>query len=386
MKRIFTGLFLLFSLVLFNHPFAQVDQLSIDLHLFNPNAQVFYVGDLGFTGFGSVPNIFTITLQNNGTQPVRVQIHFYMRLNQATIADAYSNEFMLPPGTFSFTSSELNTGSVNIGGTQVEVQNYNISFDQIENLENQILATGRLPAGQYEFFVELIPIDDSGSPLPPIPDPNNNDNIMTITNPTTLEPLYPGTRVTQNTLLEVPTPFPYFMWQSDAYLFNLFVFEKYPSDESVQDVLSHEPVLHIEGYPNQIYQYPTDPSPQEYFDNNGNRVGQSVVIRMLEPGKIYYWYVQAIIFTGSGQQTLDSDVYQFKVADTEQSSINSQMILNYLQQILGRRYEEVMQQLTNFSPTGNILLNGTPVEIDALMNLINKLNQNKATIENVFVE
>ena len=386
MKRVFIGLFIITFLAFPLHIRAQSLPISVDLHLFNPQAQVFYIGDLGFTGFGNVPNIFTITLHNTGTQSYRVQIHFYMRLNQATIVDAYSNEFDLPPGTFSFNSSELNTGSVVIGGSVVEIQNYNISFDQVESLQNQILSTGRLPAGQYEFSVELIPIDQNGTPLPPIPDPNPTDNTMTITNPTTLEPLYPGTRVSSNTLLEVPTPYPYFMWQSDAYLFNLFVYEKYPSDESIQDVLSHDPVLHIEGYPNQIYQYPTDPSPQEYFDSNGNRVGQSVVIRMLEPGKTYYWYVQAIIFTGSGQQTLDSDVYQFRVAESDQSSVNAQMILNYLRQILGDRYEQVMQQLTNFTPTGNILLNGTPVEMDALLNLINKLNQNQATIENVFVE
>ncbi len=386
MKRVFISLFVLIFLSFPMHLPAQNLPISVDLHLFNPQAQVFYIGDLGFTGFGHVPNIFTITLHNTGTRSYRVQVRFYMRLNQATIVDAYSNEFDLPPGTYTFNSSELNTGSVVIGGNVVEIQNYTISFDQIENLENQILSTGRLPAGQYEFMVEIIPFDENGTPLPAIPDPNPADNIMTITNPTTLEPLYPGTRVSSHTLLEVPTPYPYFMWQSDAYLFNLFVYEKYPSDESIQDVLSHDPVLHVERYPNQIFQYPTDPSPQEYFDSNGNKVGQSVVIRMLEPGKTYYWYVQAIIFTGSGEQILDSDVYQFRVAESDQSSVNAQMILNYLRQILGERYESVMQLLSNFTPTGNILLNGTPVETDVLLDLINKLNQNKATIENVFVE
>lgn len=362
--------------------------LSVDLSLFNSQAQVFYVGDLGFTGFGSVPDIFSLTLSNNSGSAVEMQLHFEMRLNQTPIAEAFSNRFNLPPGTFVFTSSQLNTGSAVIPGTNIalDLSNYSLNFDQIENLRNQILTTGKLPAGQYDFFIEIIPFEN-GTPLPPVPDGDQTNNVLTISNPTTLELVYPGERVSAAaSLIEVPSPYPYFLWQSDASLFNLFVYEKYPGDQTIQDVLSHDPVLQIEGYPNQVYNYPPDPSPEEYFDENGNRVGQSVIIRPLEAGETYYWYVQAIVLTASGETTLSSEVFQFKVATTDESMATSQMILNYLQQILGSRYEEFMQALSDYTPDGNILLNSTPVTPEALIDMINAMNKNEITIQNITIE
>ena len=180
--------------------------------------------------------------------------------------------------------------------------------------------------------------------------------------------------------------FPYFIWQSDAELFNLFVYKKY-QEESIQDVLSRDPVLQIEGFPKQVFQYPTDTSPLEFADESGKMVGKNVgPIRLLEPGETYYWYVEANIPTVTSETILNSDVYQFKVAQLEQSEATANLILSYLQQILQDRYENYMMRLQGFSPNGNILINDTPVKIEALIGMINKISRDEVKIQNISIE
>lgn len=387
MKILFSVLlaFLLFIAV---QPGYSQGGITVDLTLFNTETQVFYVGDIDPAGLGNAPTYFNLTFTNTG-DPQQIELRFELRLNGQIIAEAESDPFTLPTGTFAFTNNQLNTGTAVIPGTteEIELKNYSLDFDKVENLKSQILATGKLPSGSYEFWIGWQPYQQGGGTGQWVSDPNLNDNILTITNPTTLEPLYPGNRVSENLLLEVPSPYPYFLWQSDASLFNLTVIKKYPGDASIQDVLSHEPVLKIEGYPQLVFQYPTDSSPLLFYNEQGNQVGQSVgPIRMLEPGAIYYWFVQAVIHTASDDIILDSDVYQFKVASSQQAPGTENLISIYLQQILGDQFAPYMQLLVGFSPTGNLYLNGTPVDMNILAEFISKLNNQKIEIQNITVE
>ncbi|OPX33381.1 hypothetical protein B1H10_06130, partial [candidate division KSB1 bacterium 4484_188] len=74
----------------------------------------------------------------------------------------------------------------------IELKNYSLDFDRVENLKSQILATGKLPSGSFEFWIGWQPYQQGGGTGQWIPDEHPKDNILTITNPTTLEPLYPG--------------------------------------------------------------------------------------------------------------------------------------------------------------------------------------------------
>ncbi|HFE64982.1 MAG TPA: hypothetical protein ENK14_11305 [Caldithrix sp.] len=386
MKILFSVLlsFLLFVAV---QPVYSQGDITVDLRLFNTETQVFYVGDIDPAGLGNAPTYFDLTLTNTG-DPQQIILRFELRVNGESIAEAESDPFTLPTGTFVFTNNQLNTGTAVIPGTteEIELKNYSLDFDRVENLKSQILATGKLPSGSFEFWIGWQPYQTGGTGQW-VPDPNLNDNILTITNPTTLEPLYPGNRVSENLLMEVPSPYPYFLWQSDASLFNLTVIKKYPGDASIQDVLSHEPVLKIEGYPQLVFQYPTDSSPLTFYGQTGNQVGQSVgPIRMLEPGATYYWFVQAVIQTVSNDIILNSDVYQFKVASGEQTPGTENLVSIYLQQILGDQFDQYMQLLDGFSPTGNLYLNGAPVDLNMLAEFISKLNNQKIEIQNITVE
>ncbi len=245
------------------------------------------------------------------------------------------------------------------------------------------MATGKLPSGVYEFRVELTA--EPPSSFPPIPDRNPGDNILTISNPTTIELISPGNRVNSSDIPEVPTTTPYFIWQSDAGLFNLLVYKKYEAD-NIQDVLSRDPILRLENYPNQVFQYPSETNPLNFVIEGGGFSGSRGAVRLIEPGFTYYWYVEALIASASGVITLPSDVFQFKVADRERAAITRHQILSYLRQILGEEYDLYMEKLKGYDPSGNLMIDNIPIDIQQLDEFVNKLLSGKITIHVVNIE
>jgi hypothetical protein len=365
-------------------------QIKIDLQLSVPDARIFYAGDLGYTGMGNIPEIYDVVLANTASSSQNMRLHFEMHVGNTIVVETFSNPFTLPVGTFMFGSRQLKNGLAFIPetGEYIELKRYSIDFNRVENLRKQVAATGRLPSGQYNFFMEAILLDENSQPTGQIiPDTDPDNNILTVTNPTTLELVYPGSRAEDEAVEEIPSQFPYFIWQSDASLFNLFVFEKYAMDRSVEDVINHDPVLQLEGFPNQIFQYPADPGKLEFFKAQGEKVGESVgPIRLLEQGKIYYWYVEAVVLSTSGEIHINSRVFKFKIVNQEQGDSATKLIRIYLEQMLGRRYTSYLQRLQDSTPTGKMVLNNVPVGVEALIDLVNKIKNDEITIQNVSIE
>jgi hypothetical protein len=397
MKILFVSLLLCFFLIL-----PAFSQLSIDLSLFNPEARIFYAGDLvDPAALGIAPDYYFLRFGNSGASPVEVIIEFRLRTSGNVIVTAETNSFVLPPGgNYIFTNNQLNTGVADVDGQTVKLRDYFVNFDAIEGYQTIFSRTGRLPAGIYEFLVDLLIVSTQQR----IPDQNPDDNILIISNPTTLEPLYPGIRVNSGEIPEVPSTTPFFIWQSDAELFNFYLYRVYEANPQssfppenqgagggekipVQDVLSRDPIFRgiIPGY---VFQYPAETQPLIFFGPGGSPVGGSEgAFRLIESGQTYLWQIEARVPTASGQITLiPSDVYQFKVVDRETSAMNASLIKAYLRQILGERHDDYMRDLSQYDPTGTILINGERVEVEALIDLIEDLLSGKIVIENVTVE
>lgn len=361
-------------------------QLSIDLRLFNSQARIFYIGDIDPTGLGNAPNYYTLEIRNDGstTEEVKIIFRLHSSVSPEPIVEGESNVFQLYPGQYFFTNNQLNLGTAFIvdPDNQIKIRNYSIDLNSIDKLETQVASTGKLPAGVYQFLVEL---EDQASGII-VSDQSPDDNTLIITNPTTIEPLFPGSRVNAGDVPEIPTTIPYFVWQSDAELFDLYVYRKYEA-ESIEDVLSRDPILHLQNYANLVFQYPASTEPLLLLNKTGLPPAESVgSVRLIEPGYTYYWYVVAHVGTASGETLLPSDVYQFKVVDREGTSVDSDLILTYLRQILGDQYDQYMQSLQGYTPTGAILMNGSSVDVQALAELLQKLLSQNATIQNILIE
>lgn len=360
--------------------FAGIEDIEIDLEIINPGAQVFVVGD--FRSNLATTNFFILHLANTGDTPVQMRLEAEIKYNGVQIARGNSNAINFPAQTTlpPYGNQQLMMGALLPWGETLTLDEFDVDLEAVENLENQILATGQLPAGTYEFLMRAVE-EGSGAIKPD----NQQNHTLIITNPTTLELLFPGRSVSENTIEEITTTFPYFQWQTDAspqaVNYNVFVYEKFPEDETVQDVLSHPAVLQLENLPFNFFQYPLSSDPGAF---SGQVVGP---MRLLEAGKIYYWLVQSVIPTGTGDLTITSEVFRFKISDLAGSANYAAQILALLEQILGPNYWPVLQQLRDngFEPNGTIFLQQSEIEVSDLLLILGKLNRGEMEVNDVGV-
>lgn len=379
----------LFSMLMFfTSLYAGIEDVTVDLQLLNPQAQVFIVGDLRSSFFTT--GYFVVNLANSGTDAVRMKLALEVTFNGIMIARGESNVFEMPGNAIlpPYSNQQLSVG-INIPGATppfdvIRLGDLDVDLSAAENLESQILATGKLPSGVYDFIMTGIEILPGGGEGGNVEDPTPN-NTLTITNPTTVELFFPGRSVAETDITEIATTFPYFQWQSDvnplAASYNIFVYEKFPEDETVQDVLSHPAMLQIAGYQVNFFQYPTETNPSLL---SGSAIGP---IRLLENGKIYYWLIESSVPTGTGDFTIQSDVFRFKVADLAEAANSASQILALLEQILGPNYWPVLRQLQDdgFEPNGKIFWEKNEIDITELLIILGKITRGEAQVEGVEV-
>lgn len=368
--------------------FAGIEDVDIDLQLLHNNAQIFVIGD--FRNTLATNSYFIVNLANNGNEQVRMKLLVEVYFNEVLIAWAESGVFDFPANTVlpPYSNLQLSQGVMVPGSppplNTITLGEYELDLNAVENLENQILATGKLPSGVYRFQttgIEILPTGEEGGR---VSDPFEN-HTLTITNPTNLELFFPGRSVSETTIEEIATTFPYFQWQSDVNPFgadyNIYIYEKYPEDETVQDVLSHPPMLNVVGYQLNFFQYPLESSPALL---SGTAVGP---VRLLENGKTYYWYIESIVPTGTGDYIIQSDVFRFRIADLTETVNYAPQILALLEQILGPNYWPVLQQLRDdgFEPNGKIFLEKNEIDINELLIILGKLTRGEAEVKDVDV-
>ena len=318
--------------------------------------------------------------------------------NGKIIATGRTNTFTVPASSsFVINQKALTRGEYHIPQNNqiIKLKDYNLDVDRIEGLKNKIMATGRLPSGKYEFFIEAVnPRGVSvGSESQP------SDNFLFITNPTNVQLIFPGSPAGDPNIPTINTLYPYLQWQSDANIFNIFVYKKLATDRNVQDVLSHPPVLYIRNFivpENQrqyLFQYPTTTSPLRFsipaeFQPIISTSGSVGPIRMLEPGNVYYWYVEGIVPTGGGTfQTIKSEVFQFRIQQQTPTSASNQQI-GYLLRTLGS--ESLLHQLRfmqeqGFTPTGKIRWNGRDIDMTEFMRLLNEMRAKNYRIQKITI-
>lgn len=377
----------------------------VELQLLTPNAQIFPIGDFDFARTGLVDPYYIVRIRNTSNEPLDLRLCLEVRYNGEVIAQTESDIVPQVPPTpdpYILTSQAINQNIASINGQPVRFVNTTVDFNAVNDLEQQVLSTGRAPAGTYQVRMfygdENIGLDCATAALS---DPFLQDNVMTITNPTTIEPLFPGQSALASDVEEVGTLFPFFQWQSDIDpasfgfeqietfkqsgdgppFYTLQIFEKYPEDETIDDVLSHPPILFLDKFKQNFFQFPVDSDP---LLTSGEFVGP---VRPLINGNTYYWRVTSVVPTAIGNAELQSDVFRFKVADLAKADHRSSLILQILQQMLGPRYGIVNQELVEkgFAPTGDMNIEGSDVDIAELLQYLNAVIQGKATVKEIEV-
>ena len=386
MKYLHIMFAVLFSALMALPKSAYGQDFEVDLSLFNPGAVVLPVGELDLLNTGLTQPLFDVEVRSLSSAAVNARLELKILKDGVQIIKAESNVVEFPGNyTLNTTNTQLNQGIIvpNSQGEpqelELRIRDNNINYSAVSNLEQALQTTGFLPAGQYNFVLTLIRATDGVR----INDINPDNNILYISNPTSIILQFPGRSTAESEIEEVNTIFPFFQWYADAVAggirYNIYVYEKLPEHRTIQDVLNYTPILQVENYGLNFFQYPTDSDPSL---PSGNIVG---AVRLLQPGKIYYWTVEMVVPTSTSTIVIPSDVFRFRVAESVQNVVFTPQIIIFLRQILGPENEGVLQSIIDggFEPTGKITLDGSEIDISQLLIMLSQLQSGRIKVRKV---
>lgn len=304
--------------------------------------------------------IFTLDLrmhpQGNQTQEVFLELRGNVALATGKSAEDIfylkSKSFVLDPAR-TITNLDLR------GPDLKDVYAFDEAKSEELGIKQVGLSSAFLPAGVYTINVDVTKVE-KGRPSGQI---GKGKIVFVLRNPSRVELLFPidGDRAV--------SPFPLFQWLFDGSASTLYVFEKLPGQQSLEEVASGVPILK-EQVAATYFQYP------------------SGGVRALQPGKTYVWYVAGrALSAGGGSQDIRSTLRSFKVSQAGgYASLES--LLDDLERTLGPKYKTVFDQIreAEFTSTGTLQLNGAPITADQLRELLQQMRANPEIVRSVRVE
>jgi hypothetical protein len=340
------------------------DTVIVDLQLFIPNNGIFFLNDLNLNNMGSAPLLFTVTIENFFAAPKDLVLHFGIQRSNEILIDGATEPFTINP----FERIYLTSQNILSEGQRYSIQNIEIS-DATETLRDAILAQGKLPAGVYQFYVQ---VDYEKYNINQRVVIDEEELIINAT--TVLDLIAPGWPADNTDLVELYTTLPFFQWYSNASRFRITVCEKLPTNVSPSDVMNNEPRL------------------QQTLDNFTFFQYPPAGVWPLEQGKTYYWQIVAIIESTSGPVELESEIWGFKIANLSggMSSLEHQQLLAYLRVLIGDLNLEALLAesgpLYNFNFNGVMMKNNTTMTMNELNAIIQKVLDKKLTVDSFQVE
>ncbi len=268
-KSFWGGLtFLLVAAFMSTRPAAGQNLVNITLSV--PQYNQIYVADLDIEHTKSSSILFSATLQSLSQNPIQVKLDLIVNVTLAgespfQLAEATSTPITLNPGQVRIITN------IDLSGpnSPIHVDRYDYDQAQFDRIKNVALATGKAPAGKYDFNLKCEDLNDNAvSPTA--------SGEVTVTNPSRVDLALPinGENVT--------TLFPHFQWSSNVDTVILSVYEKLPSQQTAEDVVSGVPYLQT-----------NVPGPLSPVPNSFNYPSSGPGVRPLDKGKTYYWFVDA---------------------------------------------------------------------------------------------
>ncbi len=354
---------------------------NLTSNLLNHDIRVFFLHDFNFTGKSGVgPEIFEV-LVDYPSMPDAVELNCTISLHiQAStygdLANGQTEPFLLRPGhRIRVTNKNLFSGS-----NPFSLRDYNIG-PAGNDIKDQILGTGRIPSDRYRFEF-LLTSQENGQIL------DRDDIILDITNPQTLDLLAPGSDANEASST-IASRFPLFRWESNMNKFRFVIAEKIPGlhehaspEEIINDRIRFETTLSIDpemedaegmSLPSNSFQYPATAWP-------------------LESGKTYSWRLEGLVETSGTPMNLPSPVWAFTIQDDLSDTWTDrerELIIDMLSTLSMDAFQNLFGPgglLQNFKPTGTVLLNGHPVSIQELRDLLTKLENGSYPVVGISVD
>ena len=352
-------IFFLFGIFMLVQSAAGQNLVSLSLSV--PQYNQIYAADLDIQHTRTSSILFTATLQSMAQTQIQVKFSIAVIVTLAgespfQLADATTQPFTLNPGQVKVITNVDLSGA----NPSIPLEDYNFDEEQFNRIKNITLATGKVPAGTYEFDTRCIDVTNS-----PISSPAIGEII--VSNPSRVDLILPANGE------NVTTVFPHFQWSANVDTVVVSVYEKLPDQQSAEDVVSGVPYLQT-SIPGTL-----SPSP-----NSFNYPPSGAGVRPLENGKTYYWFVDVPPSSTRGSG-LRSQIWSFTVAssDTTLPGNLNQDALQALKNFLdGTPYENLLSRIG--TPTGDAAFDGTHITIQDLINLLQNTDKSKiinATIQ-----
>ena len=341
-------------------PFSQIysNYIDVQLDLCFPSNSLVYLYDIDITNLDKLPVIFRITITGDFTPPIKVVMQIGVKRGDQIIVEGITKPFDIENQPLILTSRDL-------------VQKY--SFEEthvnLEELQDFVYKTGRLPVGDYLFFVKVYQTDQ-------VYNDDYDEKLFKVTEPpTVIDLITPGGEMVQDeSSVEIYTKLPLFVWHSNGNRFKIIVCDQKEVGENPTNLTDYISTSHVhdEVKDRTFFQYP------------------SQGVRALEYNGVYYWQIFSINESVGPEVVTNGPIWKFKVADLSSGSFPVQIdqILSLLLSFLGVDYENLLEggELDGCRFTGKMYNDGKLMTQDDLNDLIKKVLNNQITVNGFKVE
>jgi hypothetical protein len=157
----------------------------------------------------------------------------------------------------------------------------------------------------------------------------------------------------------ITTRYPAFSWNSPNPKVTLYVYEKLPFHQSLQEAITGVPYLQQDIDGPQTFTYP------------GSKDVNTKALRRLEENKSYVWFVEASVTTNRQTIMRRSEVRLFRIRLNDRESQEIADMMNSFGGSAGGTMGTL--QSMGWAPTGTMTLDGKPITLEELKAMVAKL-------------
>jgi hypothetical protein len=379
------------SLVLSKEPLNA--QATLDGQFFEYTS--YYLSNFNVnTGESDVP-LFRYRIHSD-SYPIYTKIWFRASLlspslgldNRETLTEIESNVFQMMDDiiidnrNFSSNTSSLldEANPPNIVNVMIRTLD-SINPSNFESVTSAIMASGKLPDGEYRFELKLY----SGLSEFDVSLTSQDSKSIIVESPSGINLESPGGVLSDTLFNSIYTTYPVFNWNKgncnncNTYI-RLAEFKK-EYHSSLGEALRDERMLPF-NQADQWYKL-SDISTFQYPTSDA---------RPLEYGKIYVWQVKAEISTTNGYEDELSSIYAFKISNPSESAkvktqnINQQNLIKALGEDQYNALFGVDGPLAGYSITNKIILNNSNINQTILNQILTNLAKNELSINSISIQ
>ncbi|MDA3813997.1 MAG: hypothetical protein PF570_07070 [Candidatus Cloacimonetes bacterium] len=350
MKKILIVLILAMSLSLF----AQYD-LSVTQTQNTYN--VLYPANFNPDEPGQQPILFTLNI--TGVSPSNAVLYCKMMWR-----DELAEITLTPntPGQF-----PVNLSSVDIINSSPTGFSTIQTFDDfLDNIEDLIIDTGRMPDGNYIFEIGLYEEGHAGDSAYLLSDLVTA--IVVIRSPISISLITPGNPIGLG-VTNISEQYPNFIWFSNFEEYTIEIYELDGMYDTIEEIEMLEPHFVETGIVGTSYSYPPNAPTFEY-------------------NKTYAWQISAKVVSpvAASESEYKSTMYLFKLSDAASEELSLQILINFLNQLDIEGAEEVISLLEGGYTLENLVWKGQEISVEDLMNMLEEISSGEIEPTKIIIE